>query len=384
VSHFFVLDRLRPLLASIAAVSVLALAVGCHEMNNPKQPVTDSTEAARRVDSEQAVHEAAGGAVDSTADGSKQQLVTDCRAAPPLGLARLTLRFRDPGAADEASLPEFFGELWRLNVPQSDEYSAGDECVLETSRIDQRSTASELPYGTYRFHCTNRRHGTLDPPGFVVDQPECAVTLAIEQRRRFPVRLTIYSGDGAVIESCAVKYDGARARVNSNRTPNWASPRINYHDETASARPVGITTFKAGARIAVNMRVNGTGRFEVGDFTEDADGVRSVDTWVATVESGGRVVVQVDCTDVIVADFVGVAPTPTEIMHTVVDEHGDPVEGLAESDVKIGCIAVLRSTNGMQWASVPVLATVSRAGFETLQFTWTGASRGAKHYMKRN
>jgi len=277
----------------------------------------------------------------------------------------LSFRSKSDGAG---RLDELSGTLWRHAAGGWERVSStwNPRCVVERS-----------PYGTYRFHCTSRRHGTPDPPEFVVDRPEFVATLDIEERRKLPIWLTVCAGDGTPLDECRVQFLGGPSH-SSHGAPDWATPRIGRDEDSA-----WIIAEGSPDKGFQSARANGQGRFVVGEFKEDAEGMKSWKAWRAMFDEGACVGLTVHCSEDVVADFLGVAPTMQQATAEVVDEEGAPIRDLNREEVAIDCEAVPRNGGQRQWASVPVNVTVTRAGYATLKFTWTAESASEKRRLRR-
>jgi hypothetical protein len=287
------------------------------------------------------------------------------------------------------------GRLWRLRVPASNGWTAGDEVVMPSKEDLPAYVFHELPFGAYRFEVRNKRHGGVDPPEFTIDGVTNEITVPVDDRRTIPVYLAVYASDGSLYDTCSVLNNGGWAHMFGKRRaeyPEWATPRVP-EDPSWVEHSVSSGTMVGHAypdKTPRDCLAESDGRFRVGEVTEEHwAGDESMRSWSVSVGTGMDVGVSLRWGvslrygDVKRTDFVGVAPRETEVRECIVDEESRNLIFAENARLELSCQAVLRRDDPRQWESIPVHVKVVRDGYETLEFTWRVATRDVKHPMRK-
>jgi hypothetical protein len=247
--------------------------------------------------------------------------------------------------------------------------------------------ARGLPYGLYRFHCTNRRCGADDPPEFMIDKEYTEIPINVDLPRTFRITIALYRGDGKPFERCLVQKGGVRAHISREAwdVPTWAMPRMPLGRVWVRGDSGGAAESLPEKGWSVREAA-GDGRIVIDEFIENEVGVECDQFYgvrVLSEQGRGTVLLHMKYWNVESADFIAVAPTVAEVLEHVSDEGGNDVSRAPDANVRVWCDAVRRLEVARQWEGVLVHVIVSRTGYHTLEYSWSVRTRHAKHQMRR-
>jgi hypothetical protein len=119
----------------------------------------------------------------------KELRVLDAADLPPdptqTGPASLTLRLFDAHSGEPCASRV---ELWRVDAPQNDGWSAGDQLQASVEVDLDGARIPDLPEGRYRAAC-ERAAASQELPEFEVRAPHTAIELWVEQPGEFELRV---------------------------------------------------------------------------------------------------------------------------------------------------------------------------------------------------
>ncbi len=327
-----------------------------------------------------AVHGVHGNDADTSVSETVPGLVPD--HLRERGPATIRLRFRR--RSDGGTVTAIDGRLWRLRVPASHGWTAGDEVAMPDEDSLPEYVWRDLPCGTYRFECTNKRRGAADPPEFTIAKANEDMSIVIDECRTFPVRLTLYNTDGTFCDKCSVRDTGGWTHPQHERPPRWATPRVPEgwvrKSEAEFGAPVGDSVGEESPRPCLAAS---DGWIQVGEVTEDREGCESTESWEILTESGVCFTVRLNCWQLQSTDFVGIAPRRSEILENVIDEQNRSILEVAEVRLNVTCDPVPSRIDAKQWESIPVRVRVLGDGYRPLDFEWSVATRGQMHRLRR-
>jgi hypothetical protein len=257
---------------------------------------------------------------------------------------------------------ESWVELWRLGVPETSVWTAGDRLQAIAMVDDDGHVFAGLPPGRYRVVVYDQRADVADAPPFDVDGDRTDKTLFVVRPRWYSVRLRVVTETGEGITSAGLIRDAEEA-THWRATPDWASPRRLKKGgsiEGAAARWT-CTTLEHdhwGADSA-------DGIFE---FRFREDGRRTRWHRCITFESHRRTKVIVPLTGEhpVDRDYVGVAVSWKKLDSFVLMPDGRPAADVGAESIAVS-VAV---PAGQPWQSIPVRVLVKLDGYEALNFTY--------------
>jgi hypothetical protein len=292
-----------------------------------------------------------------------------------------TLRLRLIGDADGNPVAMKY-LLWRLGVPESADWTAGDQIECVATAPDEDVVWKDLAPGRYRLQCIDARDGGVDPPEFTVAHGANDVCIAVPNRRTFRLRLLLAGEDGAARRRCvrtSKRRDGGWCGTSGERlTPDLAEvrrPRIGRSEDTIFVGMGGSWLDEDQGRDGP-LGAEPDRYFDVGFHIENG---RRLSFSEYAADNAATVCVNVDDAIGVDTTFVGAAPSHAALLAHVT-ANGRPLDpSAAKVEAKSDAIRCPWDAPADAWRTIPVHVKVTCDGFEPLAFDWTAATAGAEH-----
>lgn len=126
-------------------------------------------------------------------------------------------------------------QLWHLNVPDSERWTAGDELLLEEEMKDGRMAIPNLAPGSYRVHALFAKQGSpdLEPFQLQFDQQQEEYLVPAPQTEN--VFITWFLPDGSLLrgdeEALERRWAGRGAFMATDLNPAWVNPRYEKSED---------------------------------------------------------------------------------------------------------------------------------------------------------
>jgi hypothetical protein len=297
-----------------------------------------------------------------------------------------TLRLRLRSDLDGAPV-ELKVRLWRLGVPETERWTAGDEIRATFVVPIGGDTVGGLPGGRYRIECLDHRDTWEDPPAFTLAKDDGERVVDVPNRPWFRVRVPLVDESGARIDRSVGRRGASASGSSMKRTdpPGWATPR---RSKTVDAPPssssgVGANGHGQGERIGTPVEATSDGFFELAPRQQERAGeYHRWSHWFATDDRSDVLVsvwknsIDEDTT------FVGVAAQLDVLLSHVANPDGTSLDP-ATAKIEFVCRAVRRDWTppADAWRTVPVHVKIVKSGCEPLAFDWTAATADTPHAL---
>lgn len=158
-------------------------------------------------------------------------------------------------------------DLWRLDAPGNEEWTAGDQLQLTAEVPAEGARLEALPAGFYRPICLAERFSAEDPPPVRVEGPLTEVTFRILMPRKLHACVKVVDVRGAPLPKGSVR-QGSRTWHNRWRDPAWRKPRALR----GAKRNVYLQLGGGGGGAYVRAKgiPQPPGGFRLGPFAEDS------------------------------------------------------------------------------------------------------------------
>jgi len=297
-----------------------------------------------------------------------------------------TLRLRLRGDVDGSPV-ETKVRLWRVDVPENDAWTAGDEVRATLVAPKDGAVVDRLPAGQYKLECLDRRHGATDPPEFTLSTGVNQRDVAVPNRRWFRLRLMVVNEAGSPIAR-SVRREGGVSTGSSGEPgilpPEWAIPRRSRDSDSPIQRFWGGSCGDGVGGERTPVQATPDGFFDLGRHQEDSAWRRR--WWSCSFLTDARSIVAVsmwnnDKTGVDTT-LVGVATRIDVLVAHVTGPDGLPVDPEAAT-IEAWCTAVHLpwTPPADAWRTVPVHVKIVKPGCEPLEFDWTAATADAPHAL---
>jgi len=257
---------------------------------------------------------------------------------------------------------EIRAELWRVDVPASGGWSAGDVLQAWLTIAKEGSRVQGLPSGRYRIHCGAERRGAPDPSVFSVDGSGEAPLVEVRFPRVREIRLRVLDETWAEIRT-------GRLRSESSSSSRSDEPRWVQRRRFKRSGCIGIGGGCGFSRRGCWRDVEaGSQGFPLGDADEATrDGVRTVASTLAP--AGRRTAVKVSHASDAAGDWDYVAVSvPLERIEALVHLPDGRRAVDAGARIDAWCDAA-PGPPGMA-ASMTIRVRVTFAGFRALEFEY--------------
>lgn len=168
-------------------------------------------------------------------------------------------------------------QLWKLNVPENEDWTAGDLSLLETEVQNGRLEVPNLEPGFYRVHILFALEGSPAslPFEFELDQQQVEFVVSVPSKKTAYITWlrpdgTVLRGEEDILER---RWEGGSSRMVSDPTPVWVNPRYRKTEEGLA---ISVGSRGAGGRFGMRLhqewrRPEGIdGRFSLGPIEQDS------------------------------------------------------------------------------------------------------------------
>lgn len=258
-------------------------------------------------------------------------------------------------------------ELWRLALPGTPVWVAGDQLQAQVDLENGRARFEHLPSGRYRVGVHQRRLGAEDPPAFEVEGPLTRVELRVELPRRFRVLLDVRNESGLPLDAAQVHRPTDSISI---AAPAWSQPR---RPRAGGETVVEAVEWNSGTRRELAVAA-GQG-FDLGEFQEATP--RSGASRHILLEFPGRSSVRcpILASEDDPARRIAISVPIEAIAERVRTQDGVPLRR-EQIVIEAVCTAVERGTQGdaQDWRRISVAVSVRAAGYQPLRFDLSPAN----------
>ena len=353
----------------IAAAAVVALLWPREGTRHVDRAPASSVRAARPVE-----HPGAGGAVTIANPGGE---------TPGMERGRCALRLR---LVDQVTGKPFASnvELWRLDLPEDESWTAGDHCQVTGRVRADGGTFTNLPAGRYRVAAHGQSYlADDDPPAFLVRGAVTDLTLPARAPRSHRIYLQVFDERGRELRTGNVRRHRSASSTCAPGVPAWARLR---QPKGASASINGRLGMGGGAigrgdgRPATPWTAAG---FDLGRFREDSREQRRTTKLSLLVPGHTAVMMGVggrltgDCA------YVAVVVSLDELKDLVFLPDGRrAADAGAWFQARCRALEIKPPLSPDAWRSLPVNVRVGLGGYEVLTFEYQVDRRPQRQVMR--
>lgn len=287
----------------------------------------------------------------------------------------LELRFFDEASGLPASGAV---HLWRLNVPEDDLMTAGDELAAEGEAVDGVWRIEALPPGEYRaYPLFGRRDGRTDA-AFQHGERWSQVRQEVPMPRAFARTVELRRVDGrrfdpAMDGALEQRWAGTRAVLIAQPIPPWAEPRRN---KMSTAIGMG-----SGASFGSRTHVNwiawepAEGVLPLGSMTEDH---RQERHWISrNLRLAGQAGMRLEVPASAAESYVALLATPAEVQDRLVFPQGHVRQDLKPYMTVVATAAPVGEEGAdAAWRQATLGISVDAPGWKRIDRTWSPAEGG--------
>lgn len=308
----------------------------------------------------------------STMDGAATATSPGSGGTPGAERGRCVLRLR---LLDETSGKPFASdvELWRLDLPEDERWTAGDQ--LETTRNvgPDGYTFANLPAGRYRpVVCEQSFLADGDPPAFLVRGAVTDRDLAVRVPRWHRVCLQVFDERGRELRTARIRHHSWSWYSDGPMEPAWALRRRPKHASAGLHRSIVVGGGIGGGGSLPYREATWTeAGFDLGRCREDTRGRRSSEP--RSLLLPGHTAVIVDVNGRLSADrtYVAVSVSLEELKDYVFLPDGRrAADAGALFEARSDAVERKPSLPPDAWRSLPVHVRVGLGGHELLTFEY--------------
>ena len=322
-------------------------------------------------------------AVDETARGlpaPDTKVLTEADI-PRTGSCRLELTLRI--GPDERKLE---GEvaLWRLGLPETTGFTAGDE-LAASAKVgkDGRVHFENLVEGTYRLRIAGQRAHTEDLAAFEVRGATSTYAFDVPGRRSHHAFLRVVDERGEPLMAGAMEKGGLRIGYTEG-APSWVTQRAEKRDDGSialSGGGAGAGFSGCGGAFPGRLVADERG-FDLGARLEDSLMERVGSRVRVTFEGQSDVAWRLAHDAQGERTFLGVVVPPERVHAHVTMPDGLPaVDSGARFQIHCEPILVTDDTPADAWRRVPIKVKVLLDRYEKLEYTFTLDDEAPQHVM---
>lgn len=176
--------------------------------------------------------------------------------------------------------------LWRLDLPETKEWTAGDERVNGKRVESPELRFEDLPIGRYRVVPWELAIGAESPPAFDIGPGENRVRLEIETAGRRQVSLALVDRSGKPLQGELRFYkERSQAGFNAHHTPDWANER-SRKDVILGGAAGGGRRIASSSHRSWRARRKGPDGYELGALYSSSVVMKYQHLWKLRVFSG--------------------------------------------------------------------------------------------------
>lgn len=266
-------------------------------------------------------------------------------------------------------------QLWRLDAPESETMTRGDQYVRALDVPIEGARVDGLAAGRYRLVAVESGASSDDPAAFVIEEAQSELVVPIARPQSIALELALFDLQGNRLREARA---GAQLHYHMRRVtpgPRWELarrlPRWPFEDDVARIGSGGgwSTSARSSPR---RMQANALGWFELGSLREgtrewqtparieasagDAQGPKGFvlelhparPRWVSVVCPKALVLASLRCRD-----------------------GSDPIALASYLHLSVEALPVALGEETVRWAEVPVIASLRRPELPPLEFRFT-------------
>lgn len=276
-------------------------------------------------------------------------------------------------------------QLWRVNLPENEQWTAGDRLVLETKAQDGRLEVPNLTAGDYRVHCLFAVEGSPASAAFRLQHDQQQVELKVTMPRKEEAHITWVSSNGALLggdqEILERQWAGNSSRMNSHPDPVWAQERRQKieNEETMTFRGRGAGgRFGSRSHQSWRAQIDGEGRYPLNQIEQNSRlwKNQSFSRW----RRGGREDIRLSVSAQGTGEYAAVFLEPKEVQQQLRFPAGFEPHDVT-SEIQILCEAVPFGLNPQQqeqqvvyleqaWQRSTVSITLDVPEYAPVSLTW--------------
>jgi len=265
-------------------------------------------------------------------------------------------------------------ELWRLNAPENEHWTEGDQKQRDTLVPKEGVDIVDLPVGDYRVVVAGQRRASEDPQPFHVSGDRTLVCLSVPLPRSFRVFLKVLDENGIPLREGGLRtsqaWSGAAVAPSLVGVRRRKSPRDAGGHFSISG--IGGATLTSRTRTRLGVRPGNDDRFDLGLVDESA---RKRGEGPATVNFilAGRtqVSVQVSSDEAGEKTYFGVS-VPMEWIEALVFMPDGRSAKEAGGSFRASCAAIpVDGAPPFGWSrTLPIKVSVVLPGYKKLEFEY--------------
>jgi hypothetical protein len=288
---------------------------------------------------------------------------------------------------DESTGKPFAGnvELWRLDLPEDESWTAGDQLQAAEQVGPDGRTFTDLPAGCYRITAHGQSYLTEDdPPAFFVRGAVTDVALPVRAPRSHRVFLRVFNEAGRESRTGELRRHGATSYGCGPAEPGWARPRRPKAASASRNRALGVGGRTRGSGDGHGDAPWTEAGFDLERFREDSRAQRRTTKLSMVVPGHSTVLMAVsgrltgDCT------YVAVAVSMEELKRLVFLPDGRRAADAGALFEARSRAVVESPLSPDAWRSLPVKVRVALSGYEMLTFEYRVDRPPLPQGMRRN
>ncbi len=276
-------------------------------------------------------------------------------------------------------------QLWQVNLPENEQWTAGDRLVLETKAQDGRLEVPNLSAGEYRVHCLFAVEGSPASAAFRLQHDQQQVELKVTMPHKEEAHITwvfrngsLLCGDQEILER---RWAGNSSSMNSHPDPVWAQERRQKieNEETMTFRGRGAGgRFGSRSHQSWREQIDGEGRYPLNQIEQNSRlwENQSFSRW----RRGGREDIRLSVSAQGTGEYAAVFLEPKEVQQQLRFPAGFEPHDVT-SEIQIQCEAVPFGLNPQQqeqqvvhleqaWQRSTVSITLDVQEFAPVSLTW--------------
>jgi hypothetical protein len=263
-------------------------------------------------------------------------------------------------------------ELWRLDLPEDEEWTAGDHLQATMNVGPDGGTFTDLPAGRYRTVARGQSFlAEDDPPAFLVRGAFTDREFSVRVPQAHRVYLQVFDERGTELRTVGLRFRGRRWCSGNPADPPWARRRRPKRASASLNRPIGVGGGgRSGRRGHYDAPWTEAG-FDLGRCREDTRGQRS--RIVRSLLVPGHTAVMVDIDGRLTGDrtYVAVSVSLGELEeHVYLPDGRRAADAGALFEANSRAVEMKPSLSPEAWRRLPVKVRVGLAGHEILTFAY--------------
>ncbi len=289
--------------------------------------------------------------------------------------------------AETGAPADTWARLWRLDLPESAEWTEGDEIERSEIAFDEHGLAriEGLPEGLYRLEYEAQRKGAEDPPALSVGPGRTVTDALLRFPREVQVRLAVFDDSGARVTEAELCAPRGSSSGGVDLPPSWARPR-ERRDRTGRHRNLRCGSGCGGKATFGPACDSGEG-FHLGTAKESSQERHDGFSW--SFRAAGRSSVQcpIDSDDLVgqaVVTYVAPSVDVARLLEDVVLPDGTTPDASTVSVSATASAVPADGPAGVGWAAwrdIGIAVKVDVPGHQALTFEWKASDPGPRRVL---